>query len=353
MNTKSNRGRIVVDTFTVESQLKAWERNRQLRYRVPRCHAWRGCLGLGLLMEKPDDTIVYRNLGLVRNDQLKWVAMRDVPPGCCPSSPALNCRGMIYVTTTTAELRYGMPYVDFTCNAREAVDFARRPIVEGLQQNRKGIPYWAKPAGDTLDASELRMLTVLNRISAAMTDYAFFATDRDQRPFRPHWFNRRPPTRGTFLQSRPSNWMPKPYLAFHQRDVAAIRQCVQALTSNKSLPKQLCERALEAAGKGIRLTATNIQSTIVLFPAQEIAIVTQAIRPLDIWWDTVPALPYYDWETQSAAFPPVRIAGWEQPCLGAPYELYTNATIVDPRLDIAKDYGLREPTRAWSNRFAA
>jgi hypothetical protein len=201
------------------------------------------------------------------------------------------------------------------------VDFARRPIVEGLQQNRKGIPYWAKPVGDTLDASELRMFTLLNRISAAMTEFAFFATDRHHRPFRPHWFNRRPPTRSTFLQPRLSSWMPKPYLAFHQQDVAAIRRCVQALTS------QLCERALEAVGNGIQLTAMNNQSPIVLFPAPEIAIVTQVVRPLEIWWDTVPALPYYDWETQSAAFPPVRIAEWEQLRLSAPYEVCMNATM--------------------------
>lgn len=106
---------------------RQWKADRARRLRVPLDEAWRGCLGLAMLLDRPDDTEAHDDLALVRNDQVRWLAHRDVPVGRCPGSPVMNRRDVNYANAAVAELRYGMPVIDFTRYVRDAVDFKFLP----------------------------------------------------------------------------------------------------------------------------------------------------------------------------------------------------------------------------------
>src|SRR5712691_4462215 len=90
---------------------RQWRHDRLLRQRVPLYEAWRGCLGLAMLLERPDDTHAYGKLALVPNQQLTWLALRDVPVGHFPGSSLLNRRDVNYVNAAQARLRYGVPVI--------------------------------------------------------------------------------------------------------------------------------------------------------------------------------------------------------------------------------------------------
>src|SRR3954454_8939333 len=86
---------------------RAWRQDRALRLRVPPHEAWRGCLGLALLLERPDDTEAYGGRALLRNEQVSWLALRDRP-----ARHHNGHGGRAYVNSANsavAELRHGMP----------------------------------------------------------------------------------------------------------------------------------------------------------------------------------------------------------------------------------------------------
>ena len=67
-------------------------------------------------------------------------------------------------------------------------------------------------------------------------------------------------------------------------------------------------------------------------PADLAGLLVRAVPPGGLWWDTAPAMPHYEWETQTAAFPPVRLGRWDALRLALPGEVDVDATIADPRL---------------------
>ena len=203
---------------SIDTELhREWERERTLRHRVRLDETWRGCIGLALLLARPDDTEYHGSLALVRNEQLTWVALRDVPVGHFPGSPAMDRRDVHYANTAVAELRHGMPVLDFRRNVRDAVDFRFMPFAPHLR--KFGAGPWdvelVRPGSDTLDsAAQPREFAVLNALSAKMTRFAFGAVDAAGQPVRPPWAHRRLAEMEVFHPPQPSTWMPRPYLAF-------------------------------------------------------------------------------------------------------------------------------------------
>lgn len=205
---------------------RQWKLDRRLQCRVPNAESWRGCVGLTMLLDDPDATVYHGELGLIRNDHVRWIALRDVPPGHYPRTPRMNRRPVSLATEARAALRYGMPMIDFRREPRTTRDF--RCIPFPCHRVRYGPAPWhvaeVRPGGDALDSEHAaREFAVLNRVSAGMTTFAFSATHQDGGPIRPAWAARRPsgmtPSR---LQQRGANWMPRPYLAVPMDHLGAL-----------------------------------------------------------------------------------------------------------------------------------
>lgn len=201
----------------------AWDRDRQLQRRVPPGEAYRGCMGLAMLYRNAEHAINHGDACLLPNDHIRWLALRDVPPGHFPTSPPMNRRGVHLATATVARLRYGMPVIDFTDRPRDTWDFGFRPFATARRQY--GPARWqyhdVQAGGDTLHAGkDAREFAILNRLSAAMTRFAFYAREREGSAVRPAWRAVRPRD-GARAESvvRPLDWCPRAHLAFRESDV--------------------------------------------------------------------------------------------------------------------------------------
>jgi hypothetical protein len=441
-----------------DSDLHAqWKRDRALRHRVPLGEAWRGCLGLAVLLDRPDDTVAHGDLALARNGDVTWLALRDVPVGRCPGSPVLNRRDVNYANATRAELRYGLPVIDFARgDLRGAVDFKFIPSAPHVR--RLGPAPWDTqqfdPRPDALDAGRRRReFAILNRMSARMTEHAFFALDAGGRPARRPWAAHRPPEGRTFRPEPPRRWMPRPYLAFRAAQAAELFRHIARGHQGESAadrplrhyPVAFRDGFCAAVGRGLPLRATGpevyrgtvarpgaaalrgddcrdlrlvphtLESGIdgrartvflprhaailaavnealeagatwarvlpdpapdrwrrrgrverwatlheacggtdlarhlqrvwladqflrvaddpaaVLAPAELVATAATEVRPTALWWDTAPALPFYDWESRAAVFPPLRVWRWNRLTFCLPADVAMDASIADPR----------------------
>jgi hypothetical protein len=435
---------------------RQWRADRARRLAVPLRDAWRGCLGLAMLLDRPDDTEAHGGLALVCNDQVRWLALRDVPVGHCPGSPLMNRRDVNLVNSATATLRHGMPVIDFTAEVRDGVDFKFLPSTTHIRQFGKAT--WdverVEPLPDTLDCDRRqREFAVLNRVSAAMTDFAFRAVDPRGRPLRPAWAACRPEDVCPGRPASPDRWMPRPYLAFPLETVDEVcrlatgdddacrtgraasasvsdafadqvvgglplvavghevycgplrptRSCATADVDRvprdfvpHKLKSQLDGRCrvvhlppaarvtakqggllqpgdrwatvFDAVGAGGRhsrragrhpgerrdraaelcggtaqarhLLRTWLRQRMVrlaiaraeaLIPAELVAAAVHFVRPTGLWWDSAPALPFYDWQSQASVFPPVRLRRWDDLSFGLPGETAVLAGIADPR----------------------
>jgi hypothetical protein len=204
--------------YQFDSELhRQWRADRALRRRVKLTDTWRGCLGLGFLLDRPDDTVAHDELALVKNDQVRWAVLRDVPVGHFPGCRMLDRRDVGWASFATATLRHGMPCLDFRAEARGSVDFSIFPMPE--HSHRFGPRAWdvelRVPGSDTLDSGRYpREFVLLNRLSALMTQYAFCGIEPNGRPLRRPWFAVRPEEREPFVPESPAARFPVPYLAF-------------------------------------------------------------------------------------------------------------------------------------------
>jgi hypothetical protein len=467
-----------------------------------------------VLLDRPDDTEAYGGLALVRNDQLTWLAMRDVPVGRYPSGSAMGRRDVHYANAAVAELRYGMPVIDFRRDARNAVDFRYMPF--GAHRRRFGQRpsdvRVVRPAGDTLDSDrQQREFAVLNRVSAAMTRFAFYATDDRGRTVRRAWAAHRPAEGQRYPADTARSWMPRPYLAlsaelagdlyrlatgaeapdtawecpachevmtgaafsrrasgtihllnggdflagcarcgrrgrwqladgrpcrvrrqfglaFRDEFCSAIAASLPLCTLGQEVycgpSRSVAVRDVPADDDGVRLdlvahrlrctndghkrlvflprtarvtakvgqvldagtpwatalggpppprawpaaSADDRWATVaeacggrgvaaylqrlwfehqlvrlphatpgqVLVPAELVAPVARHLKPAGLWWDTTPALPHYDWETQAAVFPPLRIHRWDRLRFDMLGNLAMDASIADPRCNAGR-----------------
>lgn len=215
-----------------------WQRDRQVRQTVPLTEAWRGCVGLAALFRNAEHAVNHGPLMLMPNDHMTWLVLRDVPIGHFPGSESMNRRDVNFATATQAVLRHGMPAIDFTVtNYAEAPhdswDFKFRPFetfkqppsyneVEALEKlgfaPETMLPLLTaevKAAGDTLHSGHnSREFAVLNKLSEAMTKFAFGAKDHSGRPVRPSWAKVRPKTITPSTVEPAYKWFPQPYLGF-------------------------------------------------------------------------------------------------------------------------------------------
>jgi hypothetical protein len=405
-----------------------WGQDRAMRRRVPLWQTWRGCLGLAMLLDKPDDTQSHGDLALVRDNQLSWLAMRDIT--AVDYAGWSHCRhGATYATKAVAQLRYGMPVLDFSEQSRETVNFNKQPYSQRLSVAG---PPWElrlnRPAGDTLDASDIRQFDVLNRLSAAMTTFAFFATDVLGKPWRPTWSKYRPLEGAYFQNPSPVKWMPRPYLGFNVADAERLvgevadfdglppvtwfdpfcRSLAEGLVLRAIQPEVYCGRVqgresnvhhlrstvdhssryvrlgrgakvlvpcgrtLEAAQPWARIFSQPLNERplekpselptrwarlrrafdnadsltelallwfqhqlvrlpsrpdLVMVPANLVSHAVRRFEPRELWWDTAPALPHYDWEIQAAMLPPVPLHRWNRLHLVMPGDVAVDARL--------------------------
>jgi hypothetical protein len=431
---------------------REWTADRALRRRVPLHETWRGCLGLAMLLDRPDDTEAHGDLALVVNDRVTWLALRDVPVGRCPGSAVQNRREVNYANTARAQLKYGMPVIDFTRDARDAVDFRFMPIA--AHARRRGPHPWdverVVPQPDTLDCDgRAREFAVLNNVSAAMTAFAFGGVAADGRTVRPAWAARRPDGTQSRRPTPPARWMPRPYLSFPAGAIEAVYASatggggggvpitpafrdgfcramaggvrvtavgpetyagpqsrppsptcghadragapfvghrlvgtvdgasrVVTLPANalvtarpgdrldggqpwaslppapafwRRLPRRAQWARLHEACGGHRFVGPLLRLWLaaqaarvatapdaVLVPADLVSGVVRDVPPAGLSWDTGPALPYFEWETSAAVFPPLRLGRWDALRVDLPGEVDVNAGIADPRVRVGR-----------------
>jgi hypothetical protein len=209
-------GRSLIPFEQFQSDLhRQWKKDRALRQRIPLRETWRGCLGLAALLQDMDDIEFHGEHALYRNEQVTWICLRDVPVGHFPGSPRMNRREVNYANTAKATLRHGMPTIDFAVPDRRAVDFRFFPHGEFIARRSEFRSELIRPWADVLDSdARSREFGVLNKLSAAMTNFAFFATDSLGKPCRRSWAAHRPRIGSEFLPIPPKRWMPRPYLGF-------------------------------------------------------------------------------------------------------------------------------------------
>ncbi|HZZ42848.1 MAG TPA: hypothetical protein VFE58_07910 [Tepidisphaeraceae bacterium] len=173
---------------------QAWKQDRHLRQRVPIQFGTRSCAGLALLFDGPPADYLHHGLRvLARNDQIRWLALRDIPLGCFPSSPSMQRRPVSWASLCQAEIRHGMPMLDFTQPLRPSWDFRSFPITSMVVSTGLKVRELIEPGPDTLDSERFaREFAVLNALSASMSRFAFFGIDQDNQPVCRPWFRCRP-----------------------------------------------------------------------------------------------------------------------------------------------------------------
>jgi hypothetical protein len=96
------------DQFDSERH-QLWQRDRQRSSRLGSSGPGSECVGLAVLLHDVERTLYHERACLLPNDCLTWMAVREVRVrgGC--GAPALA-----YANTAVAELRYGMPVINFS-----------------------------------------------------------------------------------------------------------------------------------------------------------------------------------------------------------------------------------------------
>lgn len=175
-------------------QHRLWKQDRLLRQAVPIAHAWRGCLGLAMLLSDVERTEYPTDRqAVIPNDCVTWLALRDVPRNHFPACPAMNRREVHYANAARAELRHGMPVIDLTRDVRDAWDLRFMPIGRYQRDASPSADRVVRGRGDVLNSDERPVeFAVLNRLSAAMTRFAFCAVDARGCPLRRPAVGRRP-----------------------------------------------------------------------------------------------------------------------------------------------------------------
>lgn len=200
-----------------------WKRDRAVRCRVPTTDSWRGCVGLAMLLDDPDATEYHGEFGLVRNEDVRWLVVRDIPVGHFPGTPRMDRRPVSLATETRASVRYGMPTIDFRLQSHPSCDFCCLPVPHHRRTPSTHL-LRRRPHGDVLDSDSCsREFAILNRISSAMTDFAFRAQRPDGEPLRRAWAARKPYSYGDpFVPTSPTKWMPRAFLAIPATELPQV-----------------------------------------------------------------------------------------------------------------------------------
>ena len=249
-----------VDNLISESDrdaIEQWRRDRNQRRRVPATESIRGCMGLGVMYRQPEHLISHGGLCVFHNDQISWLALRDIPgtrfrrTGICANRP------VAYATRTTASLRHGMPTIDFKRATRDSWDFALQPFsrttIRWGRQPWHQVPVEA--CGDVLHATkDRREILVLNKMSESMSNFAFGAVGNRGLPLRRPWHDVKPAWVKEFKPVSSAKWFPQAYLSFSRHEIADILRMVQDSCNHTPISLKRCFTDDLAEGLPLRTT---------------------------------------------------------------------------------------------------
>jgi len=290
------------------------------------------------------------NHTFIHNNNLRWLCMRDIPPGHFPGCPPMHRREVNYVTSTHATLRNGTPMLHFQTPSRDCWDFRFMPF------GKKAVPCLhglrrITARGDILNADQYpREFQTLNQLSQAMTHLAFCGMQSDGQPLRHPWFRRRPTHMEPFVVEPPNS---KKHLVRHQFTNCIDRKPVsidlphdariytfEALSKEGTghIPPTTCfgralgnlppeswqRRSLANRWNSLSEVCDKqrigllqriwfqqqglrhpIDPTQILFPAALAAAACHDIPPLGTWWDFTPAAAHFDNDTATYILPPI------------------------------------------------
>jgi len=199
-------------TQRTDSEFKVWDCDDYLRRKfVPPKDRHRNLLGMAIRFQRLDagfehmDRVVYPNQGL------SFVALRDIPVGHFRSGGGNKTRHAIWMTEAAAELRGGLPAIDFYKGGR-SWDLSKMPV--GAHDHLETKRRTSDADQDLLDPSaDQNLFAIANRVNHQMT-LAAFAGLHEGEPIRQSWFRRRPPGLDSRRIPRPDAWMPEPLVAF-------------------------------------------------------------------------------------------------------------------------------------------
>ena len=205
-----------------EDVLKSrWDHDVELRRLVPLRHLWRGCFAMAFMVDNLGNGYEHNGHMLHRNEDIRVAVMRDTPPGKFVNDPTMSRREANMVSITRPTLRHGSPAIDFT-EAEYNTNFRFSPITS----SQKRLPGWLKAAverGDVLDGREHdREFAVCNAMSSSMTRFAFGALDRDGKPWRIPWAQRRPDEIVPHKATPTANKMPIPFLGYSDNQATTL-----------------------------------------------------------------------------------------------------------------------------------
>lgn len=199
------------------------ERDRMFRRRVSPDEAWRGCLGLGLLLSRPDDTFYHGHLAMVRNEQLHWLALRDCPERLRPR-PCQRTRRCVrsLPAAALATLCHGMPAVRMS-ELPHLMRDAGLPDrwmdhPDGFERLRRKVRHSDRPDDPDRQPRPLReaerLAAVFAAMSVKMTRFAFGALDSRGWPRLRAWGIMRPWETRSIRPGVVPPGVPRPYLGF-------------------------------------------------------------------------------------------------------------------------------------------
>lgn len=238
-----------------------WHISHARRQELLTWRSYRPCLGIAALVHDFDrHAIAVDDRTFLPNHALRWMAVRDLPPGLTPLSPAIHRRGATFVDTATATLRYGMPVIDLAANSRDTRDLKRQPVpahkASSVRPDMFALP------------TDLRHFELAVAISEHMTDFAEHHRIRYQVP-------------------APAPLFPRPY--FRLGSLLANTSKVNYLLNRQGI---LCARGsifLAAWASGRLRIGTTISQ---------------------LWWDVTHLADQLDADLEAFILPPIPLPHW-------------------------------------------
>jgi hypothetical protein len=282
-----------------------WHQDRWSQHRLPLRQCWRGCLELALIVERFDDCAVAVGAQtFLPNHAVTWLALRDLPPGQCPTDAVRHRRGASLASTTQARLAYGLPVLDFTAQVRDEWDLKYQPI----HSLRYGIPQ--RP--DILDARfHGREWAVINRLSRAMTDFAFGIRGNRGRSRRWPWRSCRSVAGRRFDVPPVGAWFPRAYLALEPATV----------------PQRF--HGLARSGTQFPLVVP-FEDERMLVAATCLARDRARPAPQALWWDVSSCDFCLDADLETFLFPPLPLPAFDHLCWPLPGDVQLRASFGIP-----------------------
>lgn len=239
-----------------------WRAHRQLLQSIPSDDAgYRGCIGMSLLIrELTEDTLHVELLGtphekmFMSDKSMAWATITDIPVGYFDLGT--SARNVHWTTIRPTTVKFGVPVL------------ARGTEGEGWNFHKEPVPH--PTCIDIFDSTKVQLFRVFNAIDLAMTSTAFM--------FRGSWKHKRSEFNAFLKQDKhkknsslvfgdglydavdpPSEWMPKPYLAFkafqHHDLFDRVTRQTLAIETVPCYPANLRQAFVDALGECLEYRA--------------------------------------------------------------------------------------------------